>query len=41
METSEEILKLIQEAELKKIYDWFLPKQRAFADKWGLVVNVD
>lgn len=31
----------IQEAELKKIYDWFLPKQRAFADKWGLVVNVD
>lgn len=29
------------EAELKKIYDWFLPKQKAFAEKWGLRINVD
>lgn len=31
----------IREDEKKKVYDWFLPKQKAFADKWGLVINVD
>ena len=31
----------IQQAELKKIYDYFLPKQKAFAEKWGLRINVD
>ena len=30
-----------EEEEKKKIYDWFLPKQKAFADKWGLGINVD
>lgn len=30
-----------REVELKKIYDWFLPKQEAFAKKWGLYLNVD
>lgn len=27
--------------EKTKIYQWFLPKQREFADKWGLGINVD
>lgn len=27
--------------EKKKVYDWFLPKQKAFADKWSLGINVD
>ena len=29
------------EEEKKKIYDWFLPKQKAFAERWNLVVNCD
>lgn len=27
--------------EEKKIYDWFLPKQKAFAERWNLIVNCD
>lgn len=29
------------EAELKKIYDWFLPKLKSFAERWSLRINVD
>ena len=32
---------IIKEKELIKIYDYFLPKQKAFAEKWGLRINVD
>lgn len=27
--------------DLKIIYDWFLPKQKEFAKKWDLYINVD
>ena len=27
--------------DLKIIYDWFLPKQKEFAKKWNLYINVD
>lgn len=29
------------EEEKKKFYDWFLPKQKAFAEQWNLDVNSD
>ena len=29
------------EEEKKKFYDWFLPKQKAFAERWNLDVNCD
>lgn len=29
------------EEEKKKFYDWFLPKQKAFAEQWNLYVNSD
>ena len=32
--------KIIEE-EKKKVYDYMLPQQKAFAEKWGLVTNVD
>lgn len=31
----------IEEKEKQKIYDYFLPKQRAFAEKWNLSINID
>lgn len=31
----------ILEKEKKKLYDWFLPKQEEFAERWNLVVNCD
>lgn len=36
-----EVEYIIKEKELIKIYDYFLPKQKAFAEKWGLGINVD
>lgn len=31
----------ISEPIVSEIYKWFLPKQEAFAKKWGLYLNVD
>ena len=31
----------ILEEEKKKLYNWFLPKHKAFAERWNLVVNCD
>lgn len=29
------------EEEKKKFYDWFLPKHKAFAERWNLEINSD